>query len=97
MNTTATLDYDVLSDKGLGAFDSWLKVSLVDIANGAVSETCAALDVVNLYGTTSDEQSWFWTAEWQSEELEATMEIEKNQLSPKLFTMEEISEYLSNI
>lgn len=41
-----------------------------------------------------DDQSWFWTEQWQQEEREATEDIENGRLSPKLSTPEEIERYL---
>ena len=42
-----------------------------------------------------DDQAWFWTAEWQEGEKEATSEIQRGQLSHSLHSVEEIRQYLS--
>ena len=45
----------------------------------------------------SDDQAWFWTVEWQAGESEATLEIQKGQLSETLKGEDEIRRYLSNL
>ncbi len=45
----------------------------------------------------SDDQEWFWTAEWQEGEEEATSEIQSGQLSQPLHSVEEIRQYLSEL
>ena len=47
------------------------------------------------YEADTDDQSWFWTAEWQAEENEATPEIERGELSKPLHSVEEIRQHLS--
>ena len=44
----------------------------------------------------ADNQSWFWTPEWQQGEREASDDIREGRLSPAFHSMEEIEEYLSN-
>lgn len=44
-----------------------------------------------------DDQEWFWTAEWQEGEKEATSEIQSGQLSRPLRSVEEIRQYLSEL
>ena len=44
-----------------------------------------------------DDQSWFWTAEWQAEEEEATREIQEGQLSQEFYNAEEIRDYLASL
>lgn len=44
-----------------------------------------------------DPQAWFWTAEWQEGEQEATSEIQRGQLSKPLHSVEEIGQYLSEL
>ena len=44
-----------------------------------------------------DDQAWFWTAEWQEGEQEATAEIQRGQLSKPLHSVEEIGQYLSEL
>ncbi len=43
-----------------------------------------------------DDQSWFWTAEWQAEEAEATQDIQRGRLT-RLHTPEEITEHFESL
>ena len=45
----------------------------------------------------AEDQSWFWTPEWQSEEAEASQEIERSQLSKPLRSVDEIRQHLSQL
>ncbi len=47
-------------------------------------------------GVVPGDQSWFWTEEWQEGEREASEEIREGKLSPRLYNMEEMEEYLSD-
>lgn len=49
------------------------------------------------HSTEPDDQSWFWTSAWQEEEGEATLEIQRGQLSKPLFGVEEIRQHLSDL
>ena len=44
-----------------------------------------------------DDQSWFWSKDWQSGEEEATMDIQTEQLSKKLHNANEIRDYLVDL
>ena len=48
-------------------------------------------------GVEPDDQSWFWTAEWQAEENEATLEIQRGELSKPLRSVEEIRQHLAEL
>ena len=52
------------------------------------------LKVIEIMLNDSDDQSWFWTEEWQAGEAEATRDIEEGNLSPILHTVQEIREHL---
>ena len=45
----------------------------------------------------TDDQSWFWTADWQAEENEATQEIQRGELSRPLHSVEEIRQHLAGL
>ena len=45
----------------------------------------------------ADDQSWFWTTEWQAEENEATQEIKRGELSKPLRSVEEITQHLAEL
>ena len=48
-------------------------------------------------GSDPDDQSWFWTADWQAEENEASLEIQRGELSEPLRSVEEIRQHLANL
>ena len=64
------------------------------------SELCDDISMwysIASYQQEADDQTWFWTSEWQAGEKEATAEIQKGQLSKKFHDAEEIRAYLSTL
>ncbi len=44
----------------------------------------------------SDDQSWFWSPDWQAEEEAASREIADGELSPPFDNMEDAAEWLNS-
>ena len=44
----------------------------------------------------SEEQSWFWTDEWQAGEEAASREIEDGELSPPFANVDDAAEWLNS-
>ena len=49
------------------------------------------------HSTSPDDQWWFWTSEWQAGEAEATLEIQRGELSEKLYGADDIKKYLDTL
>ena len=48
-------------------------------------------------GSTTHDQDWFWTSEWQRGEYEASLDIEGGQLSRTLKSEAEIRQYMGEL
>lgn len=69
---------------------------IVAITSGVCDDISMWYSVAS-YQPETDDQTWFWTSEWQAGEKEATTEIQKGQLSKKFHDAEEIRAYLSTL
>ena len=97
MTSTATLNKKLVIRSEMEFGDTWRNKAPIGIFPRYLSGTNEFQHILNLRSTTSmEDQLWFWTPEWQEGEREATREIQSEELSPLLNSMDEITKFLSS-
>lgn len=70
--------------------------NIVAITRSVDQDSASWLNIA-AHSTSPDDQSWFWTPEWQTGEREATLDIGRGELSEKLYGVDEIRQYLDTL